>query len=137
MDDEKVTVKVAAKALKVSARTVRRYIEKGIISKVKEGDRTYVSMSDVRKLIGQAKADMSQVRPQNKDTGVDMSGAVISIDRTHYEALLTRLGALEGEKKYLLEYKATNEELKRTVAELEAELARESVTWWKRLFSKK
>jgi DNA-binding transcriptional MerR regulator len=38
--EEKVTVKVASKALGVSERTVQRYLEKGLLSKIKEGQNT-------------------------------------------------------------------------------------------------
>jgi DNA-binding transcriptional MerR regulator len=138
VEDEKVTVKVAAKALNVTPRTVRRYIEKGLITRIKEADRVYVSMDSVRSFLGQQggqqKADMSQARPQNEDRKADTAAAVIPLDRTHYEGLLTRLGALEAERKYLLEYQTTNEELKKRVAELEQQLTRRS--WWRRLWRK-
>ncbi len=48
--EEKVTVKVAAKALGVSERTVQRYLEKGLLSKLKEGRRVYIPTSEITTL---------------------------------------------------------------------------------------
>ena len=96
--DEKVTLQVASKALNVSTKTIRRYIERGIISKSKEGTRIFVPMDEIRNLKNR-QVKMDKYHPvHQKDK--------ITVDRTHYDGLLTRLGQLEGERKYLLEYKA-------------------------------
>jgi len=112
---EKVTIPVAAKALKVSTKTVQRYIEKGLITKVKEGTRVYVHIDEVRALLnGQPKIDKSP-RVQEKDR--------ITVDRTHYDSLLVRLGQLEASQQLLLEYKgnlqARDKELSETKSELD------------------
>ncbi len=139
--DEKVTIPVAAKALNVSTKTVHRYIEKGLLTKVKEGTRVYVLTDQIRTLRdGQGKIDKS---PRVHEKGK------FSVDRTHYEGLLTRLGQLEVKQQLLLEYKtgleAKNRELLETrerlteaeqkVKKLEAEVDRLKKSWWKRLFS--
>lgn len=94
---EKVTIPLAAKALKVSTKTVHRYIEKGQLSKLKEGTRIYVPMDEIRALLsGQPKVDKSP-RVHEKDR--------VTVDRTHYDSLLVRLGQLEANQQLLLEYK--------------------------------
>jgi chromosome segregation ATPase len=95
--DEKVTIFLAAKALKVSTKTVHRYIEKGILSKTKEGTRIFVPMDDIRALLsGQLRVDKCP-RVHEKDR--------VTVDRTHYDSLLVRLGQLETNQQLLLEYK--------------------------------
>jgi DNA-binding transcriptional MerR regulator len=94
---EKVTISLAAKALKVSTKTIHRYIEKGQLSKLKEGTRVYVPMDEIRALLsGQPKVDKSQ-HVHEKDR--------VTVDRTHYDSLLVRLGQLEANQQLLLEYK--------------------------------
>jgi multidrug efflux pump subunit AcrA (membrane-fusion protein) len=96
--DEKVTIPLAAKALKVSTKTVHRYIEKGLLTKVKEGTRVYVPMDEIRALLsGQPKIDKCP-RVHEKDR--------VTVDRTHYDGLLVRLGQLEANQQLLLEYRA-------------------------------
>ncbi len=96
--DEKVTITLAAKALKVSTKTVHRYLDKGLLTKVKEGTRVYVPMDEVRALLsGQPKIDKSP-RVHEKDK--------VTVDRTHYDGLLVRLGQLEANQQLLLEYRA-------------------------------
>jgi DNA repair exonuclease SbcCD ATPase subunit len=95
---EKVTISLAAKALKVSTKTVHRYIERGQLSKLKEGTRVYVPMDEIRALLsGQPTVDKSP-RVHEKDK--------VTVDRTHYDGLLVRLGQLEANQQLLLEYRA-------------------------------
>jgi DNA-binding transcriptional MerR regulator len=96
--DEKVSISLAAKALKVSTKTVHRYIERGQLSKVKEGTRVYVPMDDIRTLLsGQPRVDKSPHVHENDK---------VTVDRTHYDSLLVRLGQLEANQQLLLEYRA-------------------------------
>jgi DNA-binding transcriptional MerR regulator len=96
--DEKVSVSVAAKALKVSTKTVHRYFERGLLTKAREGIRVYVLMDEIRALLsGQVKIDKSP-RVHEKDR--------ITVDRGHYDGLLTRLGQLEAKQELLLDFKA-------------------------------
>ena len=97
-NSEKVTISLAAKALKVSTKTVHRYIERGQLSKLKEGTRIYVPMDEIRALLsGQPKVDKCP-RVHEKDR--------VTVDRTHYDGLLVRLGQLEANQQLLLEYRA-------------------------------
>jgi DNA-binding transcriptional MerR regulator len=113
--DEKVTISVAAKALKVSTKTVHRYIEKGLLTKLKEGTRVYVPMDDIRVLRnGQGSIDKSPP-VHEKDR--------IIIDRGHYDGLLIRVGQLESERQLLLEYKASIEEKDKVILEQKEKVA--------------
>ena len=113
--DEKITIQLASKSLKCSEKTIRRYIEKGILSTIKEGRRIYIPSNEIRELRNrQPKVDKIFHIPRRDK---------VVVDRSHYDGLLTRLGYLEKEKQLLLEYKEDlkikNEELIETRTWLE------------------
>lgn len=120
---EKVTIAIASKVLNVDRRTIYRWMDKGLLSKVKEGNSTYVLMDDVRALRDKAMShDKNDSVTENRGNG----GAVINIvtiERTHYEGLLTRLGQLEAKQELLLEYKAGIEAKDKTIATQQAMLS--------------
>jgi DNA-binding transcriptional MerR regulator len=128
VSEEKITIRVAAKALGVTERTVQRYIEKGILSKIKDGYRIYVYADEVRKLRQQEydKAYDTETSVTTGTTQIDASDdshdrdtTVVVIDRPHYEGLLTRLGQLEAQNNHLIEYKEGLERQTKKVYELE------------------
>jgi DNA-binding transcriptional MerR regulator len=156
-NSERVSIPLAAKALKVSTKTVHRYIEKGQLSKIKEGTRVYVPMDEIRALLsGQPRVDKSP-HVHEKDR--------VTVDRTHYDSLLVRLGQLEANQQLLLEYKeglqirdkelaqikldaeakakalidkqAELEAREKELAEIRAELERARLPWYKKLFRSK
>jgi excisionase family DNA binding protein len=131
-EPEKLTIQQAARALNVDPRTIYRLIGKGSISKVKEAGRTYVLWSDVKALSGECQTCQTLDKPNvghvrlnvgqfdndvgqaeivfdseidNDATHVRTKDTHYIVDRDHYEGLLIRLGQLESEKRYLLEYK--------------------------------
>ena len=138
--EEKVTVKVAAKALGVSDKTVYRYIEKGMLSKVKEGRRVYIPMSEVRTLRNRQGEKVSiQVLDTRKE---EMSK--VSITKKEYESLLLELGELRERNKLLLEHKLNRDqtliakdeevtELREKLKESEIEIARLKKPLFKRI----
>ena len=129
MQEEKVTVKVAAKALGVSNKTIYRYIEKGRLSKVKEGRRIYIPMSEVRTLrSGQGEKVSGQVLDTRKE-----KMSKVSITKEEYQSLLVELGELRERNKLLLEHKLNRDQalivkdeeveaLKQKLHEAEAEI---------------
>lgn len=138
---EKVTINLAAKVLNVDRRTIYRWMDKGVLSKIKEGKKTYILMDEVRTLRDKSATDdkshnVSQFRGTNKDT--------VTVDRSHYEALLIRLGQLEVKEKNLLEYKTGLEEKDKELKitrerkeKLEDEMERiRSRSLWQRMFNK-
>ena len=135
--EEKVTVKVAAKALGLSDKTIYRYIEKGVLSRIKEGRRIYIPVSEVRNLRnGQGEKVSGQV--------LDMRKEKMSITRKEYDSLLVELGELRERNKLLLEYKLNRDqaltakdgeiaELKQELQKAEAEIERLKKPFFKRI----
>ena len=128
--EEKVTVKVAAKALNVSDKTIYRYIEKGQLSKIKKGRRVYVPMSEIRTLRNGQGEKMSR---QVLDTR-EKKMSKVSITKNEYESLLVELGELRERNKLLLEHKLNRDqaltakdeevaELKQKLQKAETEIA--------------
>ena len=110
MQDEKVTIQVAAKALNVTPKTVHQWLRTGILTRVKDGNRTYILMDEVRALrqnrVTNPKSEVitseGKIEPSN-----NLGNNIVPIDREHYEGLLIRLGQLEGfNQQLLLEYRA-------------------------------
>jgi len=146
--EQKVTIKAAAKALGVSKGTVIHYLNNGRLTRIKDGAQVYILMDEIRALRDPAPA--SQVTPPVRPSS-DGDGATVSLDRGHYEELLTRLGQLESENKDLLKYRdsmvdtkaALNQKeknLQQAEAKLhmmEEELRRlKKMGWWKRVFGR-
>ena len=135
--EEKVTVKVAAKALGVSDKTIYRYIEKGVLSKIKEGRRIYIPVSEVRTLRnGQGEKVSGQV--------LDMRKEKMSITRKEYDSLMVELGELRERNKLLLEYKLNRDqaltvkdgeiaELKQKLQKAEGEIEKLKKPFFKRI----
>ena len=129
--NEKVTVKVAAKALNVSDKTIYRYIKNSRLSKIKEGRRVYILMSEIRTLRnGQGEKMSRQVLDTRKE-----KMSKVSITKKEYESLLVELGELRERNKLLLEHKLNRDqvltakdeevaELKQKLQEAEIEISR-------------
>jgi excisionase family DNA binding protein len=161
---EKVTVQVAARTLGVSKGTVVHYLNNGKLTRIKEGSTVYISLDEIRGLMDM-QADQDEdisTSPKNPaepkvatDPGIRVPAddeIQISVDRAHYEELLTRLGQLEVKNRNLLAYKDTivktkvnlnerEKELQKVKAKLrmmEEELRRlKKMGWWKRVFGRK
>lgn len=118
MQDEKVTVQVAAKALDVTPKTIHQWLKSGTLSRIKEGNRTYILMDEVRTL-RETRLLTSDDQVIKKEGSLTPGNNLVTVDREHYEGLLTRLGQLEAEKRYLLEYKTGLEQQSKDLAEAE------------------
>lgn len=160
MQDEKVTVPVAAKALGVTPKTIHQWLKAGTLTRVKDGSRTYILMDEVRALRqNRVITSKSEVIDFDDDStpGYNLGNNEIPIDRNHYEALLTRLGQLEANQQLLLEYRqgiekkdialaekdkviaeqqTTLQAKEKELAEIRAEVERLRLPFWKRLFRK-
>lgn len=109
MEQEKVTIKVAARALGVHEKTILRYLAKGRLTRVREGGHTYLLLSEVVAL-----RDGTQVQEQEQGQGNNVStpestdmhrtggASTVTIDLERYEGLLVRLGQLQ-ERNQILE----------------------------------
>ena len=161
---EKVTVPVAARTLGVSKGTVVHYLNNGKLTRIKQGSTVYISLDEIRGLLD-TQADQDQdtsTPPKSPAEPKEVTDPAvrtpadheihISVDRAHYEGLLTRLGQLKVENQNLLAYKdsivktkvSLNErekELQKVKAKLhmmEEELRRlKKMGWWKRVFGRK
>lgn len=159
--EERITVQSAAKVLGVSKGTVVHYLNNGKLTRLREGSKVYILMDEIRRLLdGQedknvttpvdTSADTSKATPV-ADIVRESEAITVSVDRVHYEELLTRLGQLELEKKNLLVYKnsmvetkaaiyAKEQQLEQVKAKLlmmEEELRRiKKMNWWKRIFGR-
>lgn len=153
---EKASITVAAKALGVSAKTIQRWVKSGKIQSIREDNRIFIPVDEIRARLQEKKAgveDIVQDKKEDVQTTIgqteDKNVDVIPITRTHYEGLLTRLGQLEASQQLLLEYKAGLEAKDKELAETrsalqtrERELADirseneqlKRLRWWERLF---
>jgi len=94
-DNEVVTLAVAAKALGVTRRTVERWVEAGKLTKLKDGSKSCVRMSDVRKL----RAEMNGKLNDPERTGEED----IMLSRSRFEELISENAALKRQAEFLLE----------------------------------
>jgi excisionase family DNA binding protein len=116
---DKATIQEASKALHVDRKTIYRWINKGLISKYVDGNKTYVVLEEVKAICGKA-------TPQDATSFVAESVAspnIVTVDRPHYEGLLIKLGQYEAERRYLLEYKTDLKAKERELSETRATLA--------------
>jgi excisionase family DNA binding protein len=159
---EKVTIRVAAKTLGVSKGTIVHYLNNGKLSRIKEGSTVYISTDEISRLL-EAREDPGVITPkarvaESKEVVVTKvkssasDGTAVTVDRNHYEEILTRLGQLELENRNLLVYKDSmvknksvlndrEKELQKVTAKLhmmEGELRRlKKMGWWNRVFGRK
>jgi excisionase family DNA binding protein len=160
--EEKITIQSAAKVLGVSKGTVVHYLNNGKLTRLREGSKVYVLMDEISALLD-GKEAKSVTTPVEKSVDVseaaakaeissESDGTAVTVDREHYEELLTRLGQLELEKQNLLVYKNSMVETKAAIYDkerqleqvkakllmMEEELRRiKKMGWWNRLFGRK
>jgi len=102
-----MTITEASRALGVSVRSVYRYINRGILQAKQYDGKTYVDLDSVRHC-------------EITKSATKLSQFSVTVDRDQWQNALTRLGQLEAERQFLIEYKATS---KLELAELKLELA--------------
>jgi len=108
----RLEIKIAAKALGCSERTVHRYIERGLLTRVKEKGKLYVIPDEVSILKQKLESDKkkrSAIKSKSNDK--------VTVNLSHYELLIAKIGQLEENKRLMLEYKAQSEEQQRALAE--------------------
>ena len=133
MTQEKVTVKVACDTLSVSRKTLYRYLEKGLLSKVKEGKSVYIPMDDIRVLRQRQVTSESQTKSV-RDTD-KVTHMTLSLDE--YRALVKENEELKAKTQLLLEYKGAKDrevqELRQSLQEVQADLNRLKKSPFRRL----
>jgi len=110
---DKATIQEAAKTLHIDRKTIYRWINKGLISKHVDGNKTYVVLEEVKALCGK---DTPQAATNFVAESVASPNSV-TVERPHYEGLLIKLGQYEAERRYLLEYKMGLEAKDRELAD--------------------
>lgn len=158
----KVTIQAAARTLGVSKGTVVHFLNNGKLTRIKEGSAVFVLMDEIEALLKTEKESgviKTEARPAESEAVIpveigvgDSAGTTVTVERGHYEELLTRVGQLEVEKENLLVYKKNmvdtkgalshkEEEFQQAKAKLhmmEEELRRlKKMGWWKRVFGRK
>jgi DNA-binding transcriptional MerR regulator len=138
MSEEKVTIKIAMKALGVSEKTIYRYLNNGLLTRIKEGHRTYIPSSEVRSLKQKQTESMSGHFSDNKkvvsghiSVGKESMSGQVSLSADEYKKLIKENEELKQKNLLLLEYKLGAdqvkkelEETKQKLQEADAEIAR-------------
>jgi DNA-binding transcriptional MerR regulator len=104
----KTTIKSAAKHLAVSTKTVQRYLARGILTKIKQGTRTYLLMSEVEELnrdLGMRQR--TEDRGQRADSLARRARDTVTVDRERYELMLIELGELRRQSMLIDEYRSS------------------------------
>ncbi len=104
---EKVTIQVAAKTLGVSKGTIITYLNEGLLTRIKEGNRICVSMDEVRTL-GDTKRK-PQVKPSVTTSAKRNKRVSVNKERDRPKRPVASFGLLESERQYLLTCKAALE----------------------------
>jgi excisionase family DNA binding protein len=124
LTQDRVTIQEAARIANISRKTLYRWIEKGLISKEKDKNLSYVSLAEVKALCdrGTNQQDTENVTGDNQGTQQDTNR--VTVDVTYLEGLMVRLGQYEAERRYLLEYKSGLEARDKELEQTRATLAR-------------
>jgi DNA-binding transcriptional MerR regulator len=104
---EKVTIQVAAKNLGVSKGTIITYLNKGLLTRIKEGGRIYVSKDELL-AFGDTKRK-HQVKPFGTPSAERKKRASVKKEKDRPKRPLASFGMLESERQYLLRCKAALE----------------------------
>lgn len=104
---EKVTIKMAAKALDVSKGTIVSYLNKGLLTRIKEGGSIYIALDEVRAL------GETNKKPHAKSSvsksAKSIKKASVSKKKGRAKGTPASFGLLESERQYLLKCKAALE----------------------------
>ena len=104
--EEKITVKAAADLLEVATKTIQRYLAKGRLTRIKEGTRTLLLLSEVKALSGHPTMGQGRsLRVPKKAVGAGQAGDTVTLSRDRYEQLLLELGELRKQNQFFLEFK--------------------------------
>jgi excisionase family DNA binding protein len=158
---EKITIQAAAKALGVSRGTVVHYLNNGKLTRLKEGSTVYISLDEIHGLLDRdheqdisrhkSPAEPEEITDSPVETAAD-DRIHVTVDRAHYEELLTKLAQLELDKQNLLAYKDSIVKTKATLNDKEKELQQvkaklhmmeeelrrlKKMGWLKRVFGRK
>ncbi|MEW5804603.1 MAG: helix-turn-helix domain-containing protein [bacterium] len=132
MTQDKVTIQEAARIANISRKTLYRWIEKGLISREKDKNLSFVSLAEVKAVCDRV---TNQQDTENVTTGntqdaqqdtirVTEDTNTVTLKLEYYNGLITRLAGLEIERRYLLENKEGLEAREQELTETRAALTR-------------
>jgi len=104
---ERVTIQMAAKALKVSKGTIVSYLNKGLLTRIKDGGTIYVALDEVRAL-GETNKEQHAKSSVSTSSG-STSRASDTKKKDGARRPLASFGLLESERQHLLRCKAALE----------------------------
>jgi predicted site-specific integrase-resolvase len=114
---ERLELKTAAKALSVSVRTVQRYIERGLLTRVKERGRIFVIPDEVKIL----KKKLA-IEGKTTATKLEKKVSTVTIELSYLENLMKKLAQLEEKQKFMLTYQEDLQKKDMTLKEKELSL---------------
>ena len=127
---QRTTIESAARHLAVSTKTIQRYLARGVLTKIKQGTRTFLLMSEVEELnrqtgMGQTTDGKSQIW----DRGTGRCPDTVTMDRDRYEGLLIEVGELRKQNQMVEEFKKNFdhqaellEQMEKRIAQLETRI---------------
>ena len=120
--ERRISVEEAAKLLRLSSKTIQRYLASGLLTKVKISHRTWLLKSEVEAL-GHARRGNKE-RDAARGAFEAATADLVTISRARYESLLIELGELRKECEFLAAAESRRQELELALKATEAELAR-------------
>ena len=121
--DTHITIDMAAEALDVSTKTIHRYLKKGAITKIKQGTRTYVPLSEVEALsAGTSKGQRRTILKEEKRPKSHEALDTVTLHRERYENLLIELGELRKQSQFLDDFRKALLAREETVRNKEREI---------------
>lgn len=130
---EGYTIKEASLALQVSTKTVRNYINKGLLQATKVHGRWIVDVESIRNI---SKNKIGKKMEIMADISTLFQGKFL-IDEEHYEDLLKQVGRINAMEELLLEYKSAKESLEEKVKKLESEVESYAKGGWRRVLRRR
>lgn len=111
MSAEKITMRAAARALHVTERSIKRYLEKGLLTKVQEGYRVYLLADEVRRF----RRDSDKGGSANIQTS-DMQD-IVTMPGDKFREMAAELGSLREKCNYLIEHVSQQKKIEKELDE--------------------
>ena len=124
MTEQKITIKDASHILGVCTKTIQRYLAKGDLTRIKEGTRTLLILSEVKNLKGDSFSGQGRpILSPVKTSGSRQTGDTVTLGVERYEQLLLELGELRKQNQFFMELKgmllARDEAIQRLARDVE------------------
>lgn len=122
------TIKVSARTIGVSIKTIDRWLKEKVLTRIEEGRRVYIPTKEVLKMREERLKKQKVTGTIIKETPPTEPNKIISLEVKEYKALLENLGQLKGlleaHSTRLLEDKRVMEGKDKEINSLKSELDR-------------